>query len=142
MRYMCGKYPHLKEAIENAWTSGTRWDAIVNTVMTSRDVATNPTDMLSGEVHLNSELTGQTLSGNPSMTLVNKRGRDDVGGSIADADFKEDLIMHQKLLSEDHVFWATFSVNFKVLMPQRKEMSVMLKYVNTILDFLIVTLLL
>jgi len=24
MRYMCGKYPHLKEAIENAWTSGTR----------------------------------------------------------------------------------------------------------------------
>jgi len=26
MRYMCGKYPHLKEAIENAWTSGTRWD--------------------------------------------------------------------------------------------------------------------
>ena len=57
MRYMCGKYPHLKEAIENAWTSGTRWEDIVNMVMTSRDVSTNPRDSLSGEVHLNSELT-------------------------------------------------------------------------------------
>ena len=42
--------------------------------------------------------------------------------------------MHQELLSEDHVFWATFSVNFKVLMPQKKEISVMLKYVNTVFD--------
>ena len=48
MRYMCGKYPHLKEAFENAWTSGTRWDDTVNLVMTSRDVATTPTDSLSG----------------------------------------------------------------------------------------------
>ena len=89
MRYMYGKYPHLKEAIENAWTSGTRWDDIVNMVMTSRDVSTNPRDSLSGEVHLNSELTGQTPSGKPSMTRVNKRRRDDVGGSTADAEFTE-----------------------------------------------------
>ena len=70
MRYMCGKYPHLKDAIENAWTSGTRWDDIVNMFMTLRDVSTAPTDSLSGEVHLDSELTGQTLSDNLSMTRV------------------------------------------------------------------------
>ena len=134
MRYMCGKYPHLKEAIENAWTSGTRWDDIVNMVMTLRDASTNPRDSLSGEVHLDPELTGQTLSGTLSMTRVNKRGRDDVEGSTTDAEFTEDLIMHQELLSEDHVFWATFSVNFKVLMPQKNEISVMLKYVNTVFD--------
>ena len=90
----------------------------MNMVVTSRDVSTNPRDSLTGEVHLNSELTGQTPSGNLSMTRVNKRSRDDVGGPIADAEFTEDLIMHQELLSEDHVFWTTFSVNFKVLMPQ------------------------
>jgi len=61
-------------------------------VITSRDVSTTLTDSSSGNIHLDSELTGQTLSGNPSMTWVNKRSRDD-GEPIGDAEFTEDLII-------------------------------------------------
>jgi len=42
--------------------------------------------------------------------------------------------MHQEFLSANHVFGRTFSVNFKVVMPQRKEMRVTLMDINTVSD--------
>ena len=63
-----------------------------------------------------------------------QREGDEDEGPVSDAEFREDLILHQELLPDRHPFWGSFSVVFKILMPQNRELLVTLRYTNTVID--------
>ena len=75
------------------------------------------------------------MGDNPT-SRISKRQRedDDDEGSVSDAEFRENVILHQELLLERHPFWGTFGLNFKILMPQSRQLRVTLNYSNTVAE--------
>ena len=57
----------------------------------------------------------------PSRMGKRQREGDEDEGPVSDAEFREDLILHQELLPDRHPFWGSFSVVFKILMPQNRD---------------------
>jgi len=113
-----------------------KWDDMINEIFNKRDRATTVTERLTdGRNPISEVYAGTTLGDNPTSRMSKRhREYDDDEGSVSDAEFRENVILHQELLLERHPFWGTFGLNFKTLMPQSRELRVTLNYTNTVAE--------
>ena len=136
MSFMCSKYPHLREQIQSLHSSGMKWDDMINEIFNNRERATTVAERLTDGRHPISDVYAGPTVGDNQTSRMSKRQRegDEDEGPVSDAEFREDLFLHQELLHDRHPFWGSFSIIFKILMPQNRELSVTLKYTNTVAD--------
>ena len=98
--FMCTKYPHLREQIQSLHSSGKKWDDLINEVFYKHDTATTSIGSLSDGINPIPEVHAMTTVGDnqPSRMAKRQREGDEEEGPVSDAEFREDLILHQELL--------------------------------------------